>query len=578
MDDDDIRIADALLDKLYAVAVEPERFAELVEAWEQAMARGTTAERTPDWPLVPSSRQANRADAILAVVEQTDAQLDTLQKRLDAESQAMLALDASGSVKAVNRAAHQRYGLTEGGRLDDLPLPEGALRELRETLRRLLHKREAGSDGTALLRLERESPDAALVVALTRWTTPGGLEVVLLKTTDFVWPDTLTPLVARAFGLTEAEADVVRMIVEGASVERVAQARGRSIATVRSQIRSIYEKTATRSQAEFIRMAVGLTTLQLTEPATAARGASATGAASVHPLPDHRRILTLPDGRLLDYADFGAADGRPCLYFPNLFGDGWPTALAEQAGAQGLRIIAPARPCFGRSSPYPPDAVGYRQVAEDMLVLLDHLGVDRALTLSQTIGGMFALALARAAPERVAALVAIAPELPWGTAGDETRMPLFFRFMSSVVLRYPDMLEFVLRSGTAYQRRVGWQRWLERIFRESEVDLAAIRDPANAALFEHGNRYSTVHGHQAVLGDYRSIMTDAREVLLELERPLFAVIGSEDRNHRGVRADGLIEAGAPIRKRTAPGGGQLLMLTHPELILDTVQEAWAEGT
>ncbi|MEE4384393.1 MAG: alpha/beta fold hydrolase [Pseudomonadales bacterium] len=576
MEEDDLRIADALLDKLYAVALEPERFAELVEAWEHALARGPTVARTPAWPLFPSGQQAARADAILTVVEQTNAQLATLQSRVDAEQQAMLAIDATGGIRAANGAAYRRYGLSEGGRLEELSLPAGALRALREAIRSLLQGRSAAGDDSVLLRLERDPPEPSLVVALTRWETPSGLEVVLLKTTDFVWPETLTPLVARAFGLTEAEADVVRMIVEGASVERVAQVRGRSIATVRSQIRSIYEKTATRSQAEFVRMAVGLTTLQLTEPASATQAALAGARPALHPLPDHRRILTLPDGRLLDYADFGAPDGRPCLYLANLFGDGWPSAIAERARAEHLRIIAPARPGYGESSLYPPDVVGYRQVAEDTLVLLDHLGVDRTVIVSQTIAGMFALELARAAPARVAALVAIAPELPYGTEEDEVRMPLFFRFMSSVVLRSPEMLEFVVRSGAAWARRIGWQRWLERIFRESTADLVAIRDPVHAEWFEYGNRYTTANGHQAVLGDYASIMGDAREALLALEQPLFALIGSEDRNGRSERADGLIRAGAPLRKRIAPGGGQLLLLTHPELVLDTILEAWAD--
>jgi pimeloyl-ACP methyl ester carboxylesterase/DNA-binding CsgD family transcriptional regulator len=577
VEEDDLRIADALLDKLYAVALEPERFAELVEAWEHALERGPTVARTPAWPLFPSGQQAARADSILTVVERTNAQLATLQSRVDAEQQAMLAVDASGGIRAANAAAYRRYGLAEGGRIDELPLPPASLGELREAVRRLLHRRSADGDDPALLRLERDVPEASLVVALTRWETPSGLEVVLLKTTDFVWPETLTPLVARAFGLTDAEAEVVRMIVEGASVERVAQVRGRSIATVRSQIRSIYEKTATRSQAEFVRMAVGLTTLQLTEPVSAALATPGAGRPSLYPLPDHRRILTLPDGRLLDYADFGARDGRPCLYLANLFGDGWPAALAERAEAEHLRIIAPARPCYGESSPYPPGVVGYRQVAEDTLVLLDHLGVERTVVVSQTIGGMFALELARSAPARVSALVGIAPELPWGTEDEETRMPLFFRFMSSVVLRSPDMLEFVIRSGTAWARRIGWQRWLERIFRESTADLVAIRDPAHAGWFEHGNRYTTARGHQAVLGDYQSIMDDARDALVALERPLFALIGSEDRNGRLERAEALVRAGAPVRLRVAPGGGQLLLLTHPELVLETILEAWAEG-
>ena len=70
---------------------------------------------------------------------------------------------------------------------------------------------------------------------------------------------------------------------------------------------------------------------------------------------DTDRRLTLPDGRTLAYAEFGAADGRPVQYC-----HGSPSSRLEpllvgndEWARQGLRLIAADRPGWAarRSSP-----------------------------------------------------------------------------------------------------------------------------------------------------------------------------------------------------------------------------------
>jgi pimeloyl-ACP methyl ester carboxylesterase len=64
----------------------------------------------------------------------------------------------------------------------------------------------------------------------------------------------------------------------------------------------------------------------------------------------------------------------------------------------------------GRSSPAPePGAYGYELLAADLLAVLDELQLDRAVLAGASMGAHTALALALAAPERVAGLVLITP-------------------------------------------------------------------------------------------------------------------------------------------------------------------------
>ncbi len=77
----------------------------------------------------------------------------------------------------------------------------------------------------------------------------------------------LDPLiVSLAFGLTPAEARVATAIAEGASPDEVAADRGVSLATVRTQLRGVFDKLGVRRQAEMVRMLLELPRLRPVGP------------------------------------------------------------------------------------------------------------------------------------------------------------------------------------------------------------------------------------------------------------------------------------------------------------------------
>jgi len=76
--------------------------------------------------------------------------------------------------------------------------------------------------------------------------------------TELVWPEGFEDTVREAFGLTSAEVEIVRGIALGLPVKDIAEARGRSQETVRTQMRSILSKTETHSQSELLRVVLCL--------------------------------------------------------------------------------------------------------------------------------------------------------------------------------------------------------------------------------------------------------------------------------------------------------------------------------
>ncbi|MBU2694372.1 alpha/beta fold hydrolase [Pimelobacter sp. 30-1] len=128
-------------------------------------------------------------------------------------------------------------------------------------------------------------------------------------------------------------------------------------------------------------------------------------------------------GRQTRYDEIGDP-GAPALVLVSGIGGhllGWPTELCEQLAAQGLRVVRfDLRDTgFATRTPTPPprplpdgslDAAapyGLRDLAADMVGLMDVLGIERAHAAGISFGGMVVQRLAIDRPDRVASLIPI---------------------------------------------------------------------------------------------------------------------------------------------------------------------------
>jgi pimeloyl-ACP methyl ester carboxylesterase len=89
----------------------------------------------------------------------------------------------------------------------------------------------------------------------------------------------------------------------------------------------------------------------------------------------------------------------------------------------GHRVIAYDARGHGGSSPAPePSAYRYQDLREDLVSVLDHLDIDRAVMAGSSMGAHTLLALALHAPERVAGMVVITPAYDPATNDDPDRL------------------------------------------------------------------------------------------------------------------------------------------------------------
>ncbi|MFF1344298.1 alpha/beta fold hydrolase [Streptomyces sp. NPDC058290] len=143
---------------------------------------------------------------------------------------------------------------------------------------------------------------------------------------------------------------------------------------------------------------------------------------SVQPI---RGTLTVDGRRALSYLDFGGT-GRPLVALHGHLSEGASFTAMAGALSPEWRVIAPDQRGHGDSERAPEyTRAGY---LADLLALLDHLCIDRAVFLGHSLGAINALHLAAERPELVEALISVdtAVDLP-----DRGTSPLAF------VLNFP---------------------------------------------------------------------------------------------------------------------------------------------
>src|SRR5258705_1257490 len=123
-----------------------------------------------------------------------------------------------------------------------------------------------------------------------------------------------------------------------------------------------------------------------------------------------------PDGRNLDLYLAGPPDGEVLL-----FHSGTPSAplpfqpSVDLMAERGLRYVAFSRAGYGSSTRRPGRSIA--DVVDDALVVLDHVGAERAVTIGWSGGGPHALACAALMPDRIRGAATLASVAPYPADG-----------------------------------------------------------------------------------------------------------------------------------------------------------------
>lgn len=198
-------------------------------------------------------------------------QQDALEQALDIQAQPFALLDAQGTVVYISQEAEQLVAAHPRMALENRKL---ALQDSRQTsaflhqLSQVTHPNPAlrGSGGVIAIPLNRHLATRCLVSPMNPTMAPGGFNTHPTPLAIVYFQDPLADIdinlesLMQWFELSEAEARVAAGIAQGLSPQQIADSHFLSVHTVRTQLKSTFQKTGTIRQSE-------LAKLVLTSPA-----------------------------------------------------------------------------------------------------------------------------------------------------------------------------------------------------------------------------------------------------------------------------------------------------------------------
>lgn len=494
---DSTDLTDQVIDDLYEVAIDPLRYEALLDHWEamigpqRSVANDTS---NPALRLAEFESHFHRAERMLAQVTGSDQIVDPAHLLAKIDRSAAFVVDQTLTVARINAAAALALGVTQGAKLVDLALGDGEAEELARQTERMLR---ANSGEPVILRVQTRRDDRIMLVHLRVVRPAQGQPFVIAVTSELGWPKGFTKLLRGAFSLTPAEGKVVRSLAEGHSLAQIAEERGRSIETIRAQVKAILSKTGTRSQAELIRLTLSTMEMaQYTGSVSEQIPESSTGLGSL--APRLFQSITLPDGRQQDFLILGDPEGRPCLYLHLDYGlVRWPASAEAEAARKGLKIIVPVRAGYGQSDPLPRDTPLVTQLVDDLVAVLDHLGAEKVPVLSLGSDSYLAFALHANYPERVSAVLCAAGVLPLTLPAQYDRMDKWHRFILAGARYTPHLLPFMVKAGFALANRLGKSAFVHAVYGKSAADVATFEIDEVFEAMVCGSEVALSDGHSA---------------------------------------------------------------------------------
>lgn len=559
-----------IVDRLYDVALDPIRLEELLDVWEGRAGPLRVGPVEQAIPLEDPEIEAHmqRATVFLDRFEATKKDGGYRSVLADIPRAAAFLSDGGATIHAANRAADLAFGLREGMAFATLPFDAGDKVLLAEVIRKVAGGRAA--EKVMTLRIRSTVTQGPVIVRVSPIESDAPRPLALVLSTELVWPEGFAAMVQEAFGLTLAEVEIVQGITLGLPVKDIAEARGRSLETVRTQLRSILAKTETHSQSELVRVVLGLMDVALIPVVPEEDRPEGL---RLEPRPLH--WLRSSDDRRLTWIEYGDPRGRPVLFMHLDYGlVRWPAAAERAARRRGLRVITPIRAGYGKTDLHPKGADHLREVVLDYAAVLDHLGVKGAVVLPQGADLRFAMHLANTRPDLVRGIVGASCQLPIRTGAQYERMDKWQRFILANARYAPKVLPFLVQAGFSLARRLGKEAFFRTVNGGSPADIDAFARPEIREAVLEGSEVCMTRkwaAHEAFTRECIGSEKDWSGVVRACRVPVLLLQGDQDPQSPVLTIRELAADYPHLALRFLPFTGQLLFFAEWPQVLDEVE-------
>lgn len=492
------------------------------------------------------------------------AENDPLKRAISDIPGPAIVLSPDGRVATSNVEGERAFSTRQGAFFDEAILGAESLRDF-GTLRRTAVGQ--GNAAQAILTIyPHETHDYSAPFLAEGYTLrlPGQTgDYIVIRSLEIAWGSSVTERLQQAFGLSKAEAEVARLFFQLRDIDQIAQERGVSVLTVRTQIKAVQAKTAAPSNIDLMRLLFMVASRDI----LGRRGETPVW----HDPLEREQHIVLPDGRKIAWTWMGAEDGTPAVLLRGLtIGYLLPQEAQDRLKAAGVKLYALSRPGYGNSS-----------LHHEMEALEDNLATLRAF-LDHEIGapcvgigmseGITSLLVEQGInPDRFSALLAI------GFTGvlnrhAAARLPNLQRAMLRLAGRAPWLVELIAKLGHRMMQQHGVDWYLERAYKDCPIDMRCCSDPNLSPLLRDAAAHMLAQGHVAFVRDLQLYDTDLGHTFERLGVDLHCMIPTDDGIYRAQDYDTLQALNPRIRVEPVPKAAAFLMYQRTDLVVDRIIE------
>lgn len=424
----------------------------------------------------------------------------------------------------------------------------------------------SGAESKIALRLSKEAD--ALSLWITQLDPSENTDKVIVWVSSQYLTSFSESALQKFYGLSQAEARLAQHLVQGQTLNNIAQTTGVSINTVRTQLQSIFAKVGVTRQAE-------LAYVLYTNPIALERDLLR------YPTVDFNSTtqivnpdggLRLPDGRCLAWADLGDPVGHPIIFMHVIAGTRhFRHPNLEILQELGIRLIIPERPGIGDSDPLPDRTVA--DWPKDIEALANHLHLERFSVMGFSEGTPYALATAHALGQRVinVFLVSTMPPVD-GHDNMKSKASPPMRTATFIARYFPSLLPPLMRLMVRNIRKDVYQ-FIDRIMQGlSEQDMQVFEEPLVRENYAKGLLSALSHGESYLVTEILLAVHGWRLVDAKLDIPVVFIHGTEDRLFPLEDLKALTAFFPQATLRVIDQAGHLLMYSHWAEVIRTTRQ------
>ncbi len=341
-------------------------------------------------------------DHILSRIQQGNAALNAFNTLLDKSRFKMIILDDKLSPLYHNQIAEGLFS-----RLQDPANPPSLKPELVKLINNAPEANKTNKNNILMALDFRDENNEQVYLrsissAVKERNSPTQFHILMVLDRDHADLQLNAELIS-LYKLTEREQTVVLGLIHGNSIKQISENSFITENTVKTHLKSIFNKTRTNSQGALI-------SLILTHESQVLDSYFESDISTASPIAQNEndRELTLASGVTIAYCDYGPKDGRPIVVFHSGFGSrlSIPPDYVEICERTNRRLIIPDRPGIGKTKYIEghPD-----QWNEQLNEFIAQLELDQYDVLGSVISCQMALSFAAQADDKLQKLILTCP-------------------------------------------------------------------------------------------------------------------------------------------------------------------------